>query len=96
MNEEIEIVRGSDNVFRGLGLPNAETLHLKAKLAAKIIAALNEKKMKGQKAAETLKMSEADISRIRNADLKRFTIDRLVEVLNRLSLQVEISFIKAA
>ncbi|MEC4677941.1 MAG: helix-turn-helix transcriptional regulator [Nitrospirota bacterium] len=96
MNEEIEIIRGSDNVFKDLGLPNAETLHLKAKLAAKIIGALNEKKMKGQKAAKTLKISEADISRIRNADLKRFTIDRLVEVLNRLSLQVEISFTKAA
>ncbi len=96
MKEEIETVQGSDNIFRDFGHPNADILHLKAKLAAKIIGTLNEEKLKGKKAVEVLGLAEADISRIRNADLKRFTIDRLVEVLNRLSLQVEISITKAA
>ncbi|MFV1973940.1 MAG: XRE family transcriptional regulator, partial [Thiohalobacterales bacterium] len=32
----------------------------------------------------------ADFSRIRNANLGRFTIDRLVTVLNRLNQHVEI------
>ena len=35
-------------------------------------------------------MPEADISRIRNADLNRFTIDRLVRILNRLDRQIEV------
>ncbi len=96
MTEEIEIVRGSDNVFRDFGDPNADILLAKANLAAEIIGALNEKKLKGKKAVAILKISEGDISRIRNADLKRFTIDRLVEVLNRLSLHVKISVTKAA
>ncbi len=96
MTEEIEIVRGSGNVFRDLGLPNPEILHLKAQLAAKIIGALDDKKLKGKKAAETVKLSEADISRVRNADLKLFTLDRLVEVLNRLGLQVELAVTKVA
>ncbi len=96
MTEKIEIVRGSDNVFRDFGDPNADVLLAKANLAAEIIGALNEKKLKGKKAVAVLQMSEADISRIRNADLKRFTIDRLVEALNCLSLHVKISVTKAA
>ena len=96
MEEEIEIVRGSENVFRDLGERNADTLFLKAELASQILSALNKKKLKGKKAAETLKITEADISRIRNADLKTFTLDRLVEVVNRLSLKVELTVTKAA
>lgn len=96
MTEKIEIVRGSGNVFRDLGLPNPEILHLKAQLAGKIIGALNDKKLKGKKAAETLKISEADISRIRNADLSRFTVDRLIEAVNRIGLQVELNVTQAA
>ena len=36
-------------------------------------------------------MTEADISRIRNADLNRFTIDRLVRILNRLDCEVQVA-----
>jgi hypothetical protein len=32
----------------------------------------------------------ADLSRIRHADLSRFTIDRLVTILNRLNRHVEV------
>ncbi len=96
MTEKIEIVRGSDNIFRDFGHADADLLHLKAQLAARIIGALNEKKLKGKKAVETLKMTEADISRIRNADLKKFTLDKLIGVLSRLSLQVELNVTKAA
>jgi predicted XRE-type DNA-binding protein len=32
----------------------------------------------------------ADFSRIRNADLGRFTIDRLVSIINRLGARVEV------
>jgi predicted XRE-type DNA-binding protein len=32
----------------------------------------------------------ADMSRIRHADLSRFTIDRLVTILNRLNRHVEV------
>jgi predicted XRE-type DNA-binding protein len=32
----------------------------------------------------------ADFSRIRNADLGRFTVDRLISILNRLGSRVEV------
>jgi predicted XRE-type DNA-binding protein len=36
-------------------------------------------------------VTEAGISRIRNADLNRFTIDRLVRILNRLDCRVQVA-----
>lgn len=35
-------------------------------------------------------IAAADFSRIRNADLARFTLDRLVVILNRLGARVEV------
>jgi predicted XRE-type DNA-binding protein len=35
-------------------------------------------------------IAAADFSRIRNADLSRFTIDRLVSIINRLGSRIEI------
>jgi predicted XRE-type DNA-binding protein len=35
-------------------------------------------------------IAAADFSRIRNADLGRFTLDRLVSILNRLGSRVEV------
>jgi hypothetical protein len=35
-------------------------------------------------------MAAADFSRIRNADLARFTLDRLMSILNRLGSRVEV------
>ena len=35
-------------------------------------------------------IAAADFSRIRNADLGRFTVDRLMSVLNRLGSRVEV------
>jgi predicted XRE-type DNA-binding protein len=40
-SEELEVVRGSGNVFRDLGYENADVEHLKAVLAAEIIQALD-------------------------------------------------------
>ena len=35
-------------------------------------------------------IAAADFSRIRNADLGRFTLDRLVSIINRLGSRVEV------
>ncbi len=37
-----------------------------------------------------LAAAAADFSRIRNADLSRFTVDRLVRIINRLGARVEV------
>ncbi len=81
---EIELVEGSGNVFRDLGDPEADLKHAKAVLAARIIATLDERGLSVRKAAALTGFAAADFSRIRNADLGRFTLDRLMKMLTSL------------
>jgi predicted XRE-type DNA-binding protein len=90
-DDELDIVHGSDNPFRDAGLSDPDTKLMKADLAARIIRILRERALSGARAAGLAGVTEADISRIRNADLNRFTIDRLVRILNRLDSRVQVS-----
>jgi predicted XRE-type DNA-binding protein len=92
MNEDkIEIIRGSGNVFRDTNMENADLLQLRSLLAAQIIKILDELNLTGKQAQTITGIAEADFSRIRRVKLDRFTIDRLMTVLNRLNQRVEIN-----
>jgi len=84
------LVKGSGNVFRDFGYKNADVEQLKSQLAANIIRVLDTQKLSVRMAATKTGFNYADFSRIRNVELGRFTIDRLVTVLNRLNQHVEI------
>ena len=90
MTDDIEIVRGSGNVFRDFGHANADVEQLKSILAAKIIGVLDDREMSVRKAQATTGIAAADFSRIRNAQLDRFTVDRLMTILNRLDQRVKV------
>jgi predicted XRE-type DNA-binding protein len=90
MSEEFELTRGSGNVFRDLGHPQADAEHLKAILAAQIVKVLDGRGLTVRKAEEISGVAAADFSRIRQARLERFTIDRLMAVLARFDQRVEI------
>ena len=90
MSEELEIIRGSGNPYRDFGWPDAEARQMRAELAAEIIRELRERRLSQRQATEITGLAQPDISRINNADLKGFTIDRLVTVLNRLNQHVEL------
>lgn len=81
---DFELVEGSGNVFRDLGDPHADLKQAKAVLAARIIALLDKRSLSVRKAAELTRFAAADFSRIRNADLGRFTLDRLMKMLAAL------------
>ena|ERR1700687_2771846 len=83
-------VRGSGNVFRDFGRENADVEQLKALLAVEIIKALDRDQLTVRAAHARTGFAAADFSRIRNADLARFTADRLVSILNRLGSRVEV------
>ena len=91
MNDDAELVRGSDNPFRDVGLADADTELMKADLATGIVRVLRERALSGAEAARLAEVSEADISRIRKASLHRFTIDRLVRIHNRLDRGTRVS-----
>lgn len=90
MKEDIEVVRGSGNVFRDLGRPNADLEQLRSILAARIIGVLDERGLSVRKAQEITGLAAADFSRIRRANLGRFTVDRLMTILARLDQQVQV------
>jgi predicted XRE-type DNA-binding protein len=88
--EKLEIVRGRGNVFRDLGRDNADAEQFKAILATEIIKVLDRERLTVRAAHARSGIAAADFSRIRNADLGRFTADRLITVLNRLGSRVEV------
>jgi predicted XRE-type DNA-binding protein len=88
---KLKTVRGSGNIFRDLGRKDADLHQLKALLAAEIVRTLDELDITVRKAHALTRIAAADFSRIRNADLGRFTIDRLLTILSRLGRDVAVS-----
>lgn len=88
--EKIELVWGTSNVFRDLGEENPDVEQLKGILAAEIIKTLDRDKLTVRAAHSRTGIAAADFSRVRNADLGRFTVDRLMSILGRLGARVEV------
>src|SRR6266853_1496139 len=88
--EKLEVVRGSGNAFRDLGHKSADVEQFKAILAAEIIKALDREGLSVRAAHSRTGIAAADFSRIRNADLGRFTVDRLMSIINKLGSRVEV------
>lgn len=86
-----ELIRGSGNVFRDFGDPVADIKQAKAILAARIIAVLDKRKLTVRKAASATGFAAADFSRVRHADLGRFTLDRLIRMLSSLDDTLEVT-----
>jgi predicted XRE-type DNA-binding protein len=87
----IAVARGKGNVFRDLGKGNADLKQFKAILAAEIIKVLDREELTVRQAQVRTRIAAADFSRIRNADLDRFTADRLMSIINRLGSRVEVA-----
>ena len=92
MNEsEFELVEGSGNVFRDFDDALADLKQAKAILAARIIAALDDRGLSVRKAASLTGFAAADFSRVRNANLGRFTLDRLMRMLGTLDSRIRVT-----
>jgi len=90
-DDDIELIRGSGNVFRDFGHPNADLEQARAILAAQIINVLDERKLNVRAAEKITGVAASEFSRIRNAKLGRFTIDRMITILGKLGQDVEVT-----
>jgi predicted XRE-type DNA-binding protein len=90
-DDDLEVVRGSGNIFADFGHPNADQEQLRAILAAEIIRTLDAEKLTVRAAQERTGFAAADFSRIRNVRLERFTLDRLMSILEKLDRDVQMS-----
>jgi predicted XRE-type DNA-binding protein len=91
-----EFVRGSRDVFSDLGFADAPLMRMKSRLASEIVRTLDRRGLSLRSAGKHVGATAADLSRIRNADLDRFTLDRLVRIAEQLGCRVEIKVRKAA
>lgn len=87
--ESIELIRGSGNVYRDFGRPNAGLEQARAIIAAKIIHILDERQLSIRAAERLTGVSRSEFSRIRNAQLSRFTLDRMMVIIGKLDEDIE-------
>ena len=88
--EPLDIVRGSGNVFADFGHANAVGEQVKTLLATEIIKAMDAQAMNARQAETRTGIAASDFSRIRHVKLDRFTIDRLITILERLDTTIDV------
>ena len=87
--ERLALIRGSGNVYQDFGIEDADARQLKALLAAEIIKTVDKKGLSVRKAHALTGIDASDFSRIRNADFRRMTVERLMTIVNRLGSRIE-------
>jgi predicted XRE-type DNA-binding protein len=81
---------GSRNVFKDLGLPNAEEHLVKAQLVFKIDTIMKKRRLKQVEAAALFGVRQPDISKMLRGDFRQFSVERLLRFLVALDQDVEI------
>ena len=81
---------GSDNVFKDIGVPNAEEHFIKAQLVFKIDTIMKKRGMKQVDAANLFRVRQPDISKMRRGDFRQFSVERLLRFLVALDQDVAI------
>ena len=89
-DDDFELVRGSGNVFADFDAPDASLRQFRAILAAEIVKTLDSEGLTVRDAEARTGIAAADFSRIRQVKLDRFTIDRLMRILDRLNRDVRV------
>jgi predicted XRE-type DNA-binding protein len=90
-DDDFELIRGTGNAFADQGLPDAEMEQARAILAAAIGKTMTAQGIGPREAERRTGIAASDFSRIRHAKLERFTIDRLMSILERLGQEVHFS-----
>jgi len=81
---------GSRNVFKDIGVPNAEEHLVKAQLVSKIDTIMRKRGMKQIDAAELFGVRQPDISKMLRGQFRQFSVERLLRFLVALNQDVEI------
>ena len=82
--------KGSDNVFKDLGFPNAEEHLIKAQLVLKIDTIMKKRHLKQVEAAGLFGIRQPDVSKMLRGDFRQFSVERLLRFLVALGQDVEI------
>jgi predicted XRE-type DNA-binding protein len=81
---------GSRNVFKDIGIPNAEEHLIKAQLVFKIDTIMKDRGLKQVEAADLFGIRQSDISKMLRGQFRQFSVERLLRFLVALNQDVEI------
>jgi len=81
---------GSRNVYKDLGLPNAEEHLVKAQLVFKIDTIMKKRHLKQVEAAALFGVRQPDVSKMLRGDFRQFSVERLLRFLVALDQDVQI------
>lgn len=91
MNEELELERGTGDIWSDLDYPDADIRRAKSILAIRIMDILDNQNLSIREAANITGFAAADFSKVRNANLGRFTLDRLIRMLHSLDGELTVT-----
>jgi predicted XRE-type DNA-binding protein len=80
----------SGNVFKDIGVPNAEEHLIKAQLVFKIDTIMKDRGLKQVEAADLFGIRQPDISKMLRGEFRQFSVERLLRFLVALDQDVEI------
>ena len=78
------------NVFKDIGVPNAEEHLVKAQLVFKIDTIMKKRQLKQRQAADLFGVRQPDISKMLRGEFRQFSVERLLRFLVKLDHDVEI------
>jgi predicted XRE-type DNA-binding protein len=98
MTKKLNVVVGSDNVFRDLGFPEAEAqnLLLRADLVVHIRKVIDKLGVTQAEAAKRADITQPRMNDLIRGRTQKFTLDALVNVAAQLGYTVNLSLKKAA
>nr|EDZ40405.1 MAG: Probable XRE family transcriptional regulator [Leptospirillum sp. Group II '5-way CG'] len=89
--EEMVFEKSSRNVFRDLGLPDAEERLEKSNLAYEIYRTITDRGLTQREAAKIMGIDQPKVSAIVRGNLKGFSLERLIALLKKLGVDIHIA-----
>jgi predicted XRE-type DNA-binding protein len=90
VSEKIKHTESSGNVFADLGLPEADTLLVKAEMVRQISSIVQHRGLTQAETAEVLRIDQPKVSALLRGHLRGFSLERLARFLNALNRDVDI------
>ena len=87
----VEVQRSSGNVFADLGLPDADKLKIKSGLVIEIRKAMRQQELTQQEAAKRMGITQPKVSDMMRGDFSNLSERKLMDCLNRLGYDIEIT-----
>lgn len=89
--KKIDYEVGSDNIFRDLGLPDADEMLARSNLIIAVRTVMQDRGLTQAQVATLAGMGQRDILKMLRGDLHKFTTDRALHVLNKLGQDIKIT-----